>query len=126
MSKRVTLNQMRSCVEQGVEFRSSNDAPMGGPSVWGERREYGPYTNGEPIERCFCVFSYRYSWPILVFSSLTGQWYGNDLFYSPTTSRHLRVCKPSGVEINWVGLNALTEIVNNGTAGAVRQIIKAA
>lgn len=126
MTKRVTLKEMRSCVQQGIEFRGTNDSPWDKPSVWGENREYGPYTNAKPLERCYCVFSYRYSWPILVFSDLTGKWYGNDDYVSSATSRHLRMCKPEGVEINWVGQIALTELANNGTSGAVRQMVKAA
>lgn len=144
--KRVKLKDMRVCVEQGIEFmgtnRHDNTDPVWGlprsygygyedprgsmPTVWGEKRQYGPYTNGEPIERCYCVFSYRYSWPILVFSELTGEWYANAEFASQTTSRHLRMCKPEGVGITWMTVRGLIEIVNNGTAGHVRQIVKAA
>lgn len=128
MSKVVTLNEARSCVEQGIEFRGTNNRDgTKSPTFWGEWRQYGPYKpTNVPLERCFCVFSYSYDWPILVFSDLTNEWYGNDEYYSNTTSRHLRVCKPHGKDIKMVGRMGLREIVFNGTAGAVRQMVKAA
>lgn len=125
--KIVSRKEMRLCVEQGVEFKGTNKVDYSTrPTVWGEWRQYGPYADSKPLERCFCVFSYSYSWPIIVFSELTNKWYANQEKASPTTTRHMTECKPTNATLNMVSRSAMLEIVANGTAGAVRQIVKAA
>ncbi len=125
--KIVNRREMRTCVEQGIEFKGTNKVDgTSQPTVWGEWRQYGPYTEGKPLERCFCVFSYSYSWPIIVFSELTNKWYANQEKASPTTTRHLNECMPTKAVPDMLSRTALSEIVANGTAGAVRQMIKAA
>lgn len=121
----ITLQQMRSYVEQGVEFRGTNNVEgTNKPTIWAEWREYGPYNpTNVPIERCYCVFSYSYSWPLLVFSNHTNTWYGNDERYSNTTTRHMSHAKPYEKEVLMVGRNALYEMVGNGTIGTVRRKI---
>ena len=119
--KIITNREARTFVEQGVEFINTNK------TLWGEWRQYGPYhPDNVAAERCYCVFSYRYSWPLLVFSDQTGCWYSNDEKYSSTTSRHMSHIKPREKEVLSIGHRALIELVANGAVGHVRQMVKAA
>lgn len=121
MSKiqRTTNREVRNYVEQGVEFINK------ARTMWGEWRSYGPYNHetAGPAERCYCVFSYRYDWPLLVYSDQTDTWYSNDERYSRTTSRHMSHIKPREREVLSVGRNALMELVSNGAVGHVRKIV---
>lgn len=38
--------------------------------------------------RQYAVYSYRHSWPLFIYSHVTGQWYENTDKYSRTTSKH--------------------------------------
>ena len=116
--KTITNREARTFVEQGVEFINTNK------TLWGEWRQYGPYhPDNVPAERCYCVFSYSYSWPLLVYSDQTDTWYSNDEKYSRTTSRHMSHVKPREKEILSVGCRALVELMSNGAVGHVRKIV---
>lgn len=58
-----------------------NLQPFTGSNLWAEQR-------GE----FYVVFSYRYTWPLVVFDGT--RWHINTEKYSVSTSRHLSQCRP--------------------------------
>jgi len=45
----------------------------------------------------YVVYSYGHHFPMYVYDSTTGRWYGNRTIYSPSTSRHKTACCPPEV-----------------------------
>lgn len=117
--KRISTNKVRPYVEQGIPFRNHSGSLRGEWATYGYH--YTP-TEGEPPPkgtRAFIVWTYNT--PLIVYDETSNQWFGNEHKYSSTSSKHKSYARPRGVEIQWRDKNTVTEIAQNGLAGAVRK-----
>lgn len=73
---RSTLHECREHVMARKEFKGSN--------IWGEWHG----------DKRYIVYSYGYHFPMWVYESATGQWYGNKDKYSRSTSKHQTMSRP--------------------------------
>jgi|SRR6187399_931186 len=61
----------------------------------------------------YVVYSYGSHFPMYVYDSTTGRWYGNSERYSPSTSRHQSSCRPYEVD-EWHPTPRMKAIANYG------------
>jgi hypothetical protein len=64
--------------------------PFKGSNVYAESRVEGAHA-------WYVVYSYGTHFPMYIFDYTSEQWLGNNDKYSPSTSRHQRMCRPPNV-----------------------------
>lgn len=89
------------------------------------RTLYG-YWRGNGIHRRYCVFSYRDNWPIYVWVPQLFTWFENETKYSPTTSKHTNMVRPSGVTTTKLPFGRMAIIASIGHVRAVLNDIERA
>lgn len=67
----------------------------------------------------YSVFSYGTHFPMYIYDSETGHWYGNKDKYSITTSKHQSQARPYDVDIQWFNSDTMRGIVVWGIAEIV-------
>lgn len=112
--KRISNRDTSSHVKDRCVFKNYND------TLWGEWYEQGIPETGEVVRR-YCVYSYRYSWPLFV--AETGadgevHWFENIDRFSVTTSRHKTQAHPR-VPTTLMTVGAMRRIVREGMVGLV-------
>lgn len=110
--RRVTNRDARAMVQARRPFKT------GTKSLWGEWYEQG-IDGTEDVARRYCVFSYRYTWPLFVAEESedgTVHWYENIDRFSVTTSRHRTAAHPYTATVPMT-CNAMQRIVRDGIAG---------
>lgn len=109
---RIANRETRNYVQSMRPFKNNNG------TLWGEWYEQGIEETGEIVRR-YCVFSYRYDWPLFV-AEQDGQgawhWYENIDEYSRTTARHQTQSHPHLLTMPMT-LGAMNRIVRHGIAG---------
>lgn len=88
---RVTRRTARTAVETRSDFKGSN--------MFGQTLPNGVYA----------AFSYGPHWPMYVYKD--GRWYGNSSRYSQSTSCQSSACHPFGVDITWLPVEDMLDLV---------------
>ena len=110
--QRVSTHTCRAFVEQRRAFQNHSGSLRG---YWHE------YEDGS---RVYVVWTYNE--PLYAYDEEAGQWFGNETKYSRTSSKHKGCAQPHSTRIEWRDKSTMTEIANNGVAGAVRREVKEA
>jgi hypothetical protein len=109
---RIANREARTYVRNREVFKNN------GGTLWGEWYEQGIEETGDIVRR-YCVYSYRYSWPLFVAEESedgTVHWYENIDRYSVTTSKHKGQAHPYFPTVPMT-VNAMKRIVREGIAG---------
>lgn len=119
VTKRVNNKDMSHYTTYRLPFENHMNKGNKAPSVWGEWQE----SHGNHL---YIVYSYGRHFPLYIYDEQAKQWYGNNEYYSRTTSRHKTLAKPQTAnEFPRYGLMMLHTIINQGgIAGAVARRIE--
>lgn len=111
MTKRIANREARKYVQELRPFKNSNG------TLWGEWYEQGIPETGDIVRR-YCVYSYRYDWPLFVAEQGEGTWYWyeNADRFSVTTSKHKSQAHPHFPTLPMT-VGAMNRIVRHGIAG---------
>lgn len=96
---RLTNREMRNAVLAKLEFQNN------GKTCWGE------WIN----DTQYVVYSYRESWPLIIYDKKYDIWFENRDKYSNTTTRHLTYASPHKSETRFVSVHEAILITTFGT-----------
>lgn len=88
-------------------------------------RDANKYAINSDNGRLYVVYSYRDTWPLLVFDRAFGQWYANEDRYSATTTRHMSQCRPYTVpsdEFCYASTKHLIAMIDNLTQDRLEDV----
>lgn len=111
-AERIANREARNYVKERRMFKNNNG------TLWAEWYEQGIPETGDIVRR-YCVYSYRYDWPLFVAEQDdTGawHWYENITKFSRTTSRHVSQAHPYFPTLPMT-VGAMNRIVRHGIAG---------
>ena len=95
-----TLREARGMVQKKRPFRGNN--------VEGE------WDAGNTL---YVVYSYRSTFPIYVYDTVSQRWFYNKDKYSRTTSRHQSACKPFADDPIYLPVGEMLELIYSGFMG---------
>ena len=102
MADTITNKQMADYTTRRVEFVTTNKTAFA--------RQFS--------NEIYAVYSYGFNYPIYVYDQETDMWFGNEDYYSSTTSRHMTQARPRVDTLTYIETATLRQIV---VAGGYRQ-----
>lgn len=96
--------------------------PFKGSNMWAEwvcRTNWEQRAEEEITGCLYVVYSYRHSWPLLVYELSTDAWFANSSRVSQSTSRHMNNCRPEQLSraITYLDVDAMSGIEQHGFVG---------
>lgn len=82
------------------------------------------YDDGKGVHSWYVVFSYGDHFPMYIFDTTAGLWFGNADKYSRTTSRHQSACHPPHIE-EWYNTDRMRHLARSGMAGDTLERLRA-